>query len=71
MVSFSENLGVSFAIFFIAPRNDSNSVIDFVSFDSKIDLIFFVFGFIPRSIISFPSQVVRLRKNSNFSWLAR
>ena len=55
-----------FAIFSIVRRNDFNSLLDVDGLNCNMAVIFSSFSFIPYSFISCLSQVVFLRRESNF-----
>ena len=62
----SESLGRSFAIYCIGQTNSLSSLVDIGRFNCKIGTIFSLFRFIWSSVNSCPSQVVPLRRNSDF-----
>ena len=62
---FSENLGKTFAMYCIAPKNDPNFLLDAGGFNCGMAVNLPLFGFIPFSLISCPNHVVSSRKYSD------
>ena len=63
---FSESWRRNFAKFWFAPRIIFRSLLDLGGFNCTKTFIFSLFSFNPRSVISYPSQIVSLRKISVF-----